>query len=108
MGRSARLWSAASEPSPRAGESPQPSTPARTLRVQEEFDVLQGVGGSTLNMRADTPFTQGGDDQPFVKSTVDPGQVSEAGGGERLHLVVIVIQQGQVEILRLFPIAVAV
>lgn len=82
--------------------------PARTPRVQEELDVLQRVGGSTPDMRPDTPFTQGGDDQPLVKSTVDPCQVSKAGGGERLHLVVIVIQQSQVEILRPFPIAVTV
>ncbi|GGO22277.1 hypothetical protein GCM10011576_41420 [Micromonospora parathelypteridis] len=73
--------------------------------MQEELDVLQGVGGSTPNMRSDRPFTLGGEDAPLVEPTVDPCQVSKAGGGERLHLVVIVIQQSQVEILRLFPIA---
>jgi hypothetical protein len=41
-------------------------------------------------------------------AVLNPCQVPKAGGGERLHLAVIVVQQSQVEILRLSPVAVAV
>jgi hypothetical protein len=82
-----------------ADETPQAPTPAGTPRMQEGPNVLQRVTGSSSDIRPSACLAECCDNSVFVELTVDPGQVPEARGGERLYLMVIVIEQSQVELL---------
>jgi hypothetical protein len=74
--------------------------------MQEDLDVVQRIGGGPADVGPDPCLTERGDYSVFVELTVDPCQVPEARGGERLHLMVIVIEERKVEILRFPPVAI--
>ncbi|WP_159079503.1 hypothetical protein [Plantactinospora sp. BC1] len=76
--------------------------------MQEQLDVLQRVGHGPSDVRPSARLAQRDDDTILVESTVNPREMPEAGGGERLDLVIVMVEQGQVELLRLPPVAVAV
>ena len=76
--------------------------------MQEELDILQRIARGTPDVGSDAHLPKRGAYAGFVELTVNPCHVPEAGGGQRLRLVVIVVEQSQVEILRLLPVAVAV
>jgi hypothetical protein len=76
--------------------------------MQEGLYVFQGVAGSSPDVRPGAHVAEDGDYTIFVELTVDPRKVTEACGRKRLHLVVRVIEQGEVKLLRLLPVAVAV
>jgi hypothetical protein len=76
--------------------------------MQGKLDVIQCIVGSSPDVGPGTRLAECDDYTIFVELTVDPCQVPEARGGERLHLAVIVIEQGEIELLRFSPVAVAV
>jgi hypothetical protein len=76
--------------------------------MQEGLDILQRVSGRTPDVRSGSHLPKCGNYTVFVELTANPCQVSQASGGKRLHLAVIVVEQKQVEILRLSPVTVAV
>ena len=74
--------------------------------MQEGLDVIQRVGGSSPEVGPGARSVEGNDYPIFVQHTVDPCEVPEACGGERLHLSVIVIEQNKVELLQFSPVTV--
>ncbi|MEV6306107.1 hypothetical protein AB0M02_42315 [Actinoplanes sp. NPDC051861] len=76
--------------------------------MQEDLDILPCVASSPPDVGPSTCLTKRRDYAILVKSAVNPRHVPQAGSGERLDLVVFMIEQGQVEVLRLSPVAVAV
>ncbi|WP_203779626.1 hypothetical protein [Actinoplanes philippinensis] len=76
--------------------------------MQENLDILQRVASGRPDVGPGTCLAKRRDYATLVKLAVNPRHVPQAGSGECLDLVVIMIEQGQVEILCLSPVAVAV
>ena len=76
--------------------------------MQERLDVIQRIGGSSPDVRPCTRSAERSEHSVLVERAVNPCEVAEAGGGECLHLTVIVIEQDKVKILRFSPVAIPV
>jgi hypothetical protein len=97
-----------SDPRPRTDRFPHASAPTCTLRMEENFYVLQGVGGGTADVWNRSGSVQRGDYSAFVQPTIDPRQMSQTRCGKGADLAVVVLEQLEMQFLQLFPVSVAV
>ncbi len=76
--------------------------------MEEDFYVLQGVGGGTADVWNRPGSVQRGDYSAFVQLAIDPCQMSQTCCGKGADLAVVVLKQLEMQFLQLFPVSVAV